>query len=92
MICENQKGIKNRSFFFLIPFLFLTSLLSIKTFKKVNVQDIKIHGSELFSREDIVSNSSLDFPTSLIFIKTKFISQECFSQQRIISFWFKSSH
>ena len=44
---KNKKKIKNRSFFFLISFLFLTSLLSIKTLKKVNKQDIRISGSEL---------------------------------------------
>ena len=56
---KSQKGIKNRSFFCLISFLFLTSLLSIKTLKKVNVQDIKISGSELFSNNDVINNSSL---------------------------------
>ncbi len=33
---KNKKRIKNRSFFFLISFLFLTSLLSLKTLKKVD--------------------------------------------------------
>ena len=73
---KNQKGIKNRSFFFLIPFLFLTSLLSIKTFKKVEVQDIRISGSELFSQNDVVKNSSLIFPGRLIFIKTNLLEKE----------------
>ena len=76
MICENQKGIKNRSFFFLIPFLFLTSLLSIKTFKKVNLQDIRISGSKLFSQNDVVKNSSLNFPVRLIFVKTYLLEKE----------------
>ena len=56
---KNQKKIKNRSFFLLISFLFLTSLLSIKTLKKVNMQDIIISGSELFTQNDVVNNSSL---------------------------------
>ena len=58
---KNQKEIKNRSFFFLISFLFLTSLLSIKTIQKVGTQDIRITGSELFSQNDVVENSSLNF-------------------------------
>ena len=73
---KNQKGIKNRSFFFLISFLFLTSLLSIKTLKKVNTQDIRISGSELFSQNDLINNSSLKIPIRLIFIKTNLLEKE----------------
>ena len=73
---KNQKKIKNRSFFFLISFLFLNSILSIKTFKKVEIQDIRISGSELLSQNDVVNNSSLKFPIRLIFIKTNFLEKE----------------
>ena len=73
---KNQKGIKNRSFFFLISFLFLTSLLSIKTLKKVDIQDIRISGSELFSQNDVVKNSSLNFPIRLIFVETNLLEKE----------------
>ncbi len=73
---KNQKGIKNRSFFLLISFLFLTSLLSIKTLKKVNIQDIRISGSEFFSQNDVVKNSSLNFPIRLIFVETNLIEKE----------------
>jgi len=73
---KNKKRIKNRSFFFLISFLFLTSLLSIKTLKKVDTQDIRISGSELFSQNDLIKNSSLSFPIRLIFIKTNFLEKE----------------
>ena len=73
---KNQKRIKNRSFFFLISFLLLTSLLSIKTLKKVDTQDIRISGSKLFSQNDVVKNSSLILPIRLIFIKTKFLEKE----------------
>ena len=76
MTCENQKKIKNRSFFFLISFLFLTSLLSIKTLKKVDLQDIRISGSELFSQNDVINNSSLKFPIRLIFVKTNLLEKE----------------
>jgi cell division protein FtsQ len=73
---KNQKGIKNRSFFFLISFLYLTSLLSIKTLKKVELQDIRISGSELFSQDDVEKNSSLNFPIRLIFVKTNLLEKE----------------
>ena len=73
---KKQKKIKNRSFFFLISFLFLTSLLSIKTLKKVNIQDIRISGSELFSQNDVLNNSSLKLPIRLIFVKTNLLEKE----------------
>ena len=73
---KNQKKIKNRSFFFLILFLFSTTLISFKTLKKVNIQDIRISGSELFSQKDVINNTSLKFPIRLIFIKTNFIEKE----------------
>ena len=73
---RNQKRIKNRSFFFLISFLFLTSLLSIKTLKKLNLQDIRISGSELFSQNDVVKNTSLKFPIRLIFVETNLLEKE----------------
>jgi len=73
---KNQKVIKNRSFFFLFSFLFLTSLLSIKTLKKVNFQDIRISGSKLFSQNDLVRSSSLNFPIRLIFVETNLLEKE----------------
>ena len=73
---KSQKVINNRSFFFLISFLFLTSLLSIKTFKKVDPQDIRISGSKLFSQNDLVKNSSLNFPIRLIFVETNLLEKE----------------
>ena len=65
-----------KSFLFLILFLFSTSLISLKTLKKVNTQDIRISGSELFSQNDLVKNSSLTFPIRLIFIETNLLEQE----------------
>ncbi|MBO8206883.1 FtsQ-type POTRA domain-containing protein [Prochlorococcus marinus XMU1406] len=73
---KNKKPVKNRSFFFLISFLFLTTLLSIKTLKKVDIQDIRIYGSQLFSQNDLVNNSSLELPIRLIFIKTNLLEKE----------------
>ena len=73
---KNQKRINNRSFFFLISFLFLTTLLNIKSLKKVYIQDISISGSELFSQNDVVKNSSLNFPIRLIFVETNLLEKE----------------
>ena len=66
----NEKGL------FLILFLFSTTLISLKTLKKVDVNDITISGSELFSNIDLVNNSSLKFPIQLILINTKFLEIE----------------
>ena len=71
-----EKTINNRSFLLLLLFLFATSLISLKTLKKVNIQDIRISGSELFSKNDIVKNSSLKFPIRLILINTYFLEKE----------------
>ena len=73
---KKQKKIKNRSFLLLTLFLFSTSLISLQTLKKVNVQDIRISGSGLFSKNDLLKNSSLKFPIRLIFIKTNFLEKE----------------
>ena len=72
----NQKGIKNRSFFLLISFLFLTSLLSIKILKKVDPQHISISGSELLSQNDLIKNTSLNFPIRLIFVETNLLEKD----------------
>ena len=71
-----EKRINNKSFLLLLLFLFSTSLISLKTLKKVNIQDIRISGSELFSQNDVVKNSSLKFPIRLILINTYFLEKE----------------
>ena len=71
-----EKKINNKSFFLLLLFLFLTGLISLKTLKKVNIKDIRISGSELFSQNDVVKNSSLKFPIRLILINTYFLEKE----------------
>ena len=73
---KKQTKINNRNFLFLTLFLFSLSLVSLKTLKKVNVHDIKISGSELFSQDDVVNNSSLKFPIRLIFIETNFLEKQ----------------
>tara|TARA_Y200000002_G_scaffold910_1_gene927 strand:+ start:28 stop:753 length:726 start_codon:yes stop_codon:yes gene_type:complete len=72
---DKQKGTKRR-FFLLMTFLFFTSYATSKILKKVNYQDISIVGSELFSIEDIVANSSLNFPIPLIFVNTNYTEKE----------------
>ena len=73
---KKEKKIKNRSFLLLILSLLSTSLITHKTLRKVNIQDIRISGSELFSQSDVVKNSSLKFPIPLILINTNFLEKE----------------
>ncbi len=73
---KNPIKIRKRCFFFLISFSFLTTLISIKTLKKFDIQDIRISGSELFSQNDLVANSSLKLPIRLIFVKTNLLEKE----------------
>ena len=73
---KNSNTIDKKNLFFLILFLSLTSLITLKTLKKVNIKDIRISGDELFSQNDVVKNSSLKFPIRLIFINTNFLEKE----------------
>ena len=73
---KNSKKFNHGSFLFLIFLLFSTSILSLKTLKKVNIQNIRIAGSELLSENDVVDNSSLKFPIRLIFINTSYLEKE----------------
>ena len=73
---KDKQKLKNKRFFLLITFLFFTSYATSKIFKNVNYQDVSIVGSELFSIDDIVANSSINLPTSLIFVKTTFAEKE----------------
>ena len=73
---KSAKKINKKNFLILILFLFATNFMSLKTFKNVYVHDIKISGSKLFSKNDLVNNSSLKFPTRLLFIKTNFLEKE----------------
>ena len=71
-----KKRNNNRSFLVLILFLFSTSLISLKTLKKVKIQDIRISGSELFSQNDVINNSTLRLPIRLVFINTNYLEKE----------------
>ena len=73
---KNEKRIYNSGFLLLLLFSISTSLISIKTLKKVYLRDIRISGSELFSQNDLAKNSSLEFPIRLILINTFFLEKE----------------
>ena len=73
---KSKKEINKRNILFLILVLLSTSLISIRTLKKVNIYDIRISGSKLFSQNDLVKNSSLKFPIRLIFIRTNLLEKE----------------
>ncbi len=73
---KNSKKFNHGSFLFLIFLLFSTSILSLKILKKVNIQNIRIAGSELFSQNDVIDNSSLKIPIRLIFINTSYLEKE----------------
>ena len=73
---NNSKKFNHGSFLFLIFLLFSTSILSLKILKKVNIQNIRISGSELFSQNDVIRNSSLKLPIRLISVKTNFLEKE----------------
>lgn len=73
---KDQRKVKQRSSLLLSSILLLTTYVTSQTFKKVNYKDISIFGSKLITKVDIVANSSLNFPTPLIFVKTTFIEKE----------------
>ena len=72
----NHKQTKNFKEIFLIFYFCFTSFLTVKTFQFVDIQHFEIKGSELFSKETLINNSSLTFPKRLIFINTKLIENE----------------
>ena len=63
-------------YFLLLIFLFLTNIFTIRTFKEVNINDLVLEGDKFISKKDLIDNSSLEFPTKLIFIKTRFLEKE----------------
>ena len=73
---KHEQKVNSRNFLLLILLLFSTSLITLRTLKKVNNQDIRISGSELFSQNDVIKNLSLKFPIRLILINTYFLEKE----------------
>ena len=72
----NQQRIKKRNFFFLTLLLLSTTFFSSRTLKNIEVKDIKIYGSNFFSKKDLLKNSSLNLKTRLFLINTKLIEKE----------------
>ena len=70
------KKVKKRRFILSFSILFLITLVTTKSLKKVYPQDIFIYGSNSLSSADILKNSSLNFPMPLLFVKTKYIEQQ----------------
>ena len=71
-----NKQKKNYGPFLLFLYFTLLSFLTFRTFQLVNINQIKIKGSELFSKNDLINNSSLTFPIRLISVKTNLIEKE----------------
>ena len=57
-------------------FFVLTNILTLNLFKKVDLKNIYIKGSDFITINDITQNSSLQLPKKLILIKTKLIEKE----------------
>ena len=60
----------------LLIFLSLTSFFTLRSFKEVNKYDLLIEGDEFITKKDLIDNSSLELPTKLIFIKTRYLEKE----------------
>lgn len=59
----------------LFCFFCFTSLISLRSFKKVEIENIEINNN-FISKEDILHNSSLQLPKRLILIQTNALEQE----------------
>ena len=57
-------------------FLFLTSFLTIRSFKEINLHNLLIEGDKFISKKDLINYSSLKLPKKLIFIQTKYVEKE----------------
>ena len=73
---KEKNIIISSNFIGLLIFLFLTSFLTIRSFKEVKLDDLFIEGDEFITKKDLIDNSSLIFPTKLIFIKTTYLEKE----------------
>ena len=76
MIYEKKEISNIKKLSLLGIFFFFTNILSINLFKKVDLKNTYIIGTEFVSLRDITENSSLQLPIRLIFIKTKLIEKE----------------
>jgi len=60
----------------LLFFLFLTSFLTLRSYKEVNLDDLFIEGDNFITKKYLIDNSSLKLPKKLIFIKTRYLEKE----------------
>jgi len=60
----------------LMILLSLTSFLTIRSFKEINLYDLSVEGDEFITKKVVIDNSSLVLPTKLIFIKTRYLEKE----------------
>ena len=77
---KNKKKFNDKRFLFLILFLFSTSLISLKTLKKVSIYDVRIFGTKYISQDDLekIKKSNLEA------IKYSFASEKIKSKLRNI--------
>ena len=54
---NKTRRVEKTRFLFLLIFLLTTNWLSLKTLKKVYLQDIKVQGSQLFTGKDLIKLS-----------------------------------
>ncbi len=73
---KKKNFIISSKFLGLLIFLFLTSFLTIRSFREVKLDDFFIEGDEFITKRDLIDNSSLIIPTKLIFIKTSLLEKE----------------
>ena len=73
---KKLKIVKNRRIILSIIVLFSTTILTLRCFKKVYPNNIYIFGGELFTKDEILKNSNINFPKSLLFVKTKYAEQQ----------------
>ena len=57
-------------------FFIFTNVLTINLFKKVDLKNIYINGTDFIKVDDITENTSLQLPRKLIFIRTTLIEKE----------------
>ena len=73
---KNNKTKNSQKIIYLFFFLIINSLLIIRSFNYVKLQNINILGTKFITKEDFLQNSSLKLPKRLIFIETNLIERE----------------
>ena len=73
---SNRNIYEIKNFIFFGIFFVFTNILTLQLFRKVDLKNIHINGSDSVTVNDIIDNSSIQLPKKLIFIKTKLIEKE----------------